>query len=134
VKPRSTSCSAASTNSIASGSSVRSSAITSSFTQSVSSASRPSCAVSTASRAVKHPAVFGRTCTPARFNTSITEPSACASTRRIATVVSSVPDAISARSRTSRLGAPPVPMMSREENARPAITSGSSTVSLPARR
>ena len=37
-----------------------------------------------------------------------------ASTRRIATVVSSVPDATSARSSTSRLAAPPVPMISRD--------------------
>jgi hypothetical protein len=52
TKPSSTSCSAASSSSTGSGNSVRSSAMTSSFTQSVSSASRPRRAVRTASRAV----------------------------------------------------------------------------------
>ena len=42
------------------------------------------------------------------------------SMRRIATVVSSVPDASSAASITSRLGAPPVPMINREVNSLPA--------------
>ena len=59
MKPSSTSSSAASSSAGASGSSVRSSPITSSLTQSVSNASRASLAVSTASRAVKQPAVFG---------------------------------------------------------------------------
>ena len=45
---------------MASGSRVRSSAITSSLTQSVCSASRASCAVSTASAAPRQPAVFGQ--------------------------------------------------------------------------
>ena len=52
TKPSSTSSSAAATSSTASGSSVRSSPITSSLIQSVSNASRASCAVITASRAV----------------------------------------------------------------------------------
>ena len=43
----------------------------------------------------------------------------------MATVVSSVPEASSAASITSRLGAPPVPMISREPKLRPAMTSGS---------
>ena len=59
TKPSSTSSSAASSSAGASGSSVRSSPITSSLTQSVSNASRASLAVSTASRAVKQPAVLG---------------------------------------------------------------------------
>ena len=66
MKPSSTSSSAASSSAGASGSSVRSSPITSSLTQSVSNASRASCAVRTASRAVKQPAVFGSSRTPAR--------------------------------------------------------------------
>ena len=86
----------------------------------------------TASAAVKQPAVFGSTRMPRAASTSSTDPEAAGSTRRIATVVSSVPDAASARSSTSRLGAPPVPMMSRELIASPAITNGSSMVSLPA--
>ena len=61
VKPSSTRISAASSSSIGSGSRVRSSATTSSLTQSVPSASRASRAVSTASPAVKQPAVFGST-------------------------------------------------------------------------
>ena len=52
TKPSATSCSAAAQQLAASGSSVRSSPITSSLTQSVSNASRASCAVATASRAV----------------------------------------------------------------------------------
>src|SRR5260370_41209559 len=50
------------------------------------------------------------------------------STRRIATVVISVPDAMSARSSTSRLGVPPVPMIRREPNFSPAMISGSSVI------
>jgi hypothetical protein len=46
-----------------------------------------------------------------------------ASTRRIATVVISVPEAISASSKTARLAAPPVPMISRDVKLRPAIVS-----------
>src|SRR5262249_29729621 len=49
-------------------------------------------------------------------------------TRRIATVVSSVPDAMSASSSTLRFAAPPVPMISREPNSRPAIVSFDSPV------
>ncbi len=81
--------------------------MTSSFTQSVSSASRANLAVSTAFRAVKHPAVFGSTRTPLRSRTDSTDPWADASTRRMATVASSVPDAAMACSSVSRLAAPP---------------------------
>ncbi len=125
TNPSATSFSAASRVSTGSGSRVRSSPITSSFTQSVWHASRASRAVSSASPAVRQPAVFGRISTPSRRSRSNTEPRAVLSTRRIATVVSSVPDATSAASRISRLGAPPVPMISREPNGRPAISSGS---------
>jgi hypothetical protein len=52
VNPSATSSSAARSSSTPSGSSVRSSPITSSFTQSVSNASRASCATFTASEAV----------------------------------------------------------------------------------
>ena len=78
--------------------------------------------------------MLGSTRMPRLVRTSSTEPVAAGSTRRMATVVSSVPDAASARSSTSRLGAPPVPMMSRELIGSPAITNGSSMVSLPALR
>ena len=67
MKPSSTNCSAALTNSMASGSRVRSSAMTSSFTQSVPSASRASCAVSTASAAPRQPAVLGSGVMPSRL-------------------------------------------------------------------
>ena len=98
-----------------SGSRVRSSATTSqSFTQLVSNASRASCAVSTASAAVRHPAVLGSTPIPSRRNRSSTPVWPAASTRRMATVVSSVPDATSARSSTERFDAPPVPVISRD--------------------
>ena len=40
----------------------------------------------------------------------------------MATVVSAVPEAISAAPRPSRLGAPPVPMMSRDARATPSMT------------
>ncbi len=109
VNPSSTNVSAASRSSIGSGSSVRSSAITSSLISEVPRASRASRAVNTASPAVKQPAVLGSTRMPSRSRTDSTEPCTEASTRRIATVVSSVPEATSARSRTSRLGAPRCP-------------------------
>src|SRR6478736_4016894 len=58
-----------------------------------------------------------------RFSRPSTPVPPSASTRRIATVVSSVPDAISASSSTARFDAPPVPRISREPNSRPAIVS-----------
>ncbi len=61
-----------------------------------------------------------------RSRMSSTEPGAPGSMRRMATVVSSVPDASSAASITSRLGAPPVPMINRDPNVRPAMMKGSS--------
>src|SRR6201997_4115399 len=123
TKPSSTNSSAALTNSTASGSSVRSSAITSSFTQSVCSASRANCAVSTASAALRHPAVLGSGVMPSRVNSSSTPVPLVASTRRMATVVSSVPDATRDSSSTVRLVAPPVPMISRDVKLRPAMVS-----------
>src|SRR5205085_5188277 len=44
---------------------------------------------------------------------------------RMATVTSCVPDATIARSRASRLGAPPVPSMSLDAKVTPARTNGS---------
>lgn len=91
--------------------------------------------MSTASPAVKQPAVFGSTRMPSRSSTDSTEPCTEAFTRRIATVVSSVPEATSARSSTSRLGAPPVPMIRRDAYVVPPRTKGSSAmVSLLGRR
>src|ERR1700683_10181 len=109
-----------------SGSSITSSAMTSSLTHIVPSASAASLVVLTASAAVKQPAVFGSALIPRSASTSSTEPPEPGSSRRMATVVSSVPDAASARPSTSRLGAPPVPMISRDPNFSPAISSGSS--------
>ncbi len=131
VNPRLTSMSAASSSSIGSGSRVCSSAITSSFTQSVPSASRASSAVCTASAAVWQPAVLGSTRMPRSVSRPSTDRPPPGATRRMATVVSSVPDAASARSSTSRLGAPPVPMISREPNFSPAMTRGSVMVQPP---
>ncbi len=128
VKPSSTRISAASSSSTPSGRRVRSSATTSSLIQSVPSASRASRAVRTASPAVKQPAVLGRTEMPSLVSTDRTEPWTVGSSRRIATVVSSVPDATRARSRTSRLGAPPVPMIRREVKVRPPRVKRSSAM------
>src|SRR5215204_1385107 len=122
VKPSATSSSAATSNSAGSGNSVWSSPITSSFTQSVSSASRASLAVVTASRAVKQPAVFGSTSRPACSSTSTIEPRALGSTRRIATVASSAPDSRAASAITCRLRKPPVPRIRRDSSGRPAIS------------
>src|SRR5262249_21114957 len=65
--------------------------------------------------------VLGSGLIPSRLSRSSTPVPLSVSTRRIATVVSSVPDAISASSSTLRFAAPPVPMISREPNSRPAI-------------
>jgi hypothetical protein len=70
LKPSRTSSFAASSNPCVSGSWVSSSAMTSSFSQSVSRASRASFAVRTASRAVKQPAVLGSNVMPRERNTS----------------------------------------------------------------
>src|SRR3954447_12026489 len=121
TKPSFTSSSAASSSSVGSGRSVRSSPITSSFTQSVSKASRASLAVETASRAVKQPAVLGSNEQPASVRTSTIEPRALGSTRLSASVARSAPDARTASPITSRLRKPPVPMTRRDSNSRPAI-------------
>src|SRR6185369_5799042 len=60
---------------------------------------------------------------PSRCSRSSTPVPPSASTRRIATVVSSVPEATSACSSTARLAAPPVPRINRDPNSRPAIVS-----------
>jgi hypothetical protein len=67
--------------------------------------------------------VFGRTNSPARSSSSTIDPGAPTSTRRSATVTISAPEASIARSITSRLRKPPVPMISRELQPRPAISS-----------
>ena len=103
MKPSATSVCAASSSSAGSGSSVRSSPITSSLTQSVPSASRARWAVVTASRAVKQPAVFGSTWQPASSSTSTIEPRAPGSTRRSATVARSAPEATTAAAMASGL-------------------------------
>jgi hypothetical protein len=97
TNPSATSCSAASSNSTGSGRRVRSSPMTSSLTHGVSNASRARRAVSTASRAVRQPAVLGSSRTPHRCSSSTNDPVAEASTRRRATVTSSVPEATIAR-------------------------------------
>src|SRR5215472_4778987 len=98
-----------------------SSATTSSLTQSVPSASRASLATSRASAAVWQPAVFGSTVTPACRMVPSSEPSPAAGRRRIATVVSSVPEAASTLPSTSRLCTPPVPTISLEVSFRSAM-------------
>src|SRR6478609_3656854 len=50
----------------------------------------------------------------------------------MATVVRAVPEARSAAPRPSRLGAPPVPMMSRDPRATPSITRASPVPGFPA--
>src|SRR4249920_107464 len=59
---------------------------------------------------------------------SSSDPGAATSMRRMATVVSSVPDASNAASMTSRLGAPPVPMINREPNSLPAMINRSTSL------
>src|SRR4051812_33254089 len=58
---------------------------------------------------------------PADASTSTIEPRALGSTRLRASVARSAPDARTASPITSRLWKPPVPMISRERNSRPAI-------------
>src|SRR4051795_1670439 len=95
--------------------------MTSSLTQSVSNASRARRAVRTASRAVKQPAVLGRSCTPAASSTSTSEPRAPGSMRRSATVTSSEPLASMAAASVSSERKPPVPSRSREVSSRPPM-------------
>src|SRR4051795_7422224 len=67
---------------------------------------------------------------PADASTSTIEPRAAGSTRRSASVARSAPDARTASPITSRLRKPPVPMIRRERNSRPAIVNlpGSATL------
>src|ERR1700724_978702 len=58
--------------------------------------------------------------TPARRMVPIRDPSPVALTRRMATVVSWVPETARTLPRTSRDCAPPVPTISREDRSRPA--------------
>src|SRR4051795_3275871 len=68
---------------------------------------------------------------PADASTSTIEPRAAGSTRRSASVARSAPDARTASPITSRLRKPPVPMISRERNSRPAMTKPSATLHRP---
>ena len=126
VKPSATSCSAAASSSTASGSRVRSSPITSSLTQSVSNASRASWASLTASVGGVAAGGVGQQPHPAPVEQVEQPPAAPAavSTRRSATVTSSVPEARIACSSACRLAAPPVPRISREVKVSPARSSG----------
>ncbi len=60
---------------------------------------------------------------------SSTDPGVAVSTRRMDTVHMAVPDASIAAAMTARLGAPPVPMISREASSSPAMTRMSSAMS-----
>ena len=99
------------------------------------SASRPSRAVNSASLAVWQPAVLGRMCTPAWRSVPSSDPVPPGATRRMATVLTAVPEAASTRPSTSRLGTPPVPTMSRELSSRPPssqVSPGSAWAAGPA--
>src|SRR5215831_7202482 len=91
----------------------------------VSSASRASSAVSTASFAVWQPAVLGRKWMCLGMRSTRLSSSPARLMRRIEAVAISLPLAASASSITWRLGYPAVPRNKRERNSRPAITSGS---------
>jgi len=102
-----------------SGNSVRVSPITSSFTSCVSSSSRASRAVVTASCTVVHPAVLGRMWKRSGGIQSSREPRSreATSTRRTATVTISAPLASSALRFSSNERYLPVPMISRERSS-----------------
>src|SRR3954452_14701558 len=100
------------------------------LTQSLSHASRASLAVTTASRAVKQPAVFGSSSTPHSSRTSVSEPRACGSIRRSAIVTSSARVARIASASVSRRLKPPVPRMRRERSVRPPTCSGVSVTGI----
>src|SRR5262245_40023792 len=104
--------------------------MTSSLTQSVPNASRASFAVTTASRAVKQPAVLGSSSTPHSSMTSTSEPRALGSMRRRAIVTSSALVARMASASVSRRLKPPVPRMSRERSMRPATSKGVSVIGM----
>ena len=106
-----------------------SSAITSSLTQSVPSASRAELGGQHRLGAGEAAGGVGQHGDLVPVQHVEHRPGRAGSIRRIATVVSSVPEASSAASITSRLGAPPVPMISREPNDRPAMQSRSSPCS-----
>src|SRR3954451_10942238 len=106
--------------------------MTSSLTQSVSNASRARRAVRTASRAVKQPAVLGRSCTPAASSTSTNEPRALGSMRRSAAVTSSPPLPWMAAASASSERKPPVPSSRREVSSRPPMVKVSCSVTATA--
>src|SRR6266508_3032837 len=117
VKPSFASTRDASTSPSTSGKSVRRSPITSSFTRSPISSSRPSRAVRIASSAVKQAAVFGRSLIPFGIHSrSDSDPFFERSSRRTATVTTSAPEATSARCIVGKSGYLPVPTRSRLVN------------------
>src|SRR6516164_8070440 len=99
--------------------------MTSSLIQLVSSASRASSAVSTASFAVWQPAVLGRKRTRPDSRSTRLSSSPARLMRRIEAVTICVPLAATASSIILRFGKPAVPRNSRESNVWPAMTRGS---------
>src|SRR5919106_5826715 len=125
VKPSLTSSSAAWTSCSTSGYRVSRSPISSSLTQSVSTASRASCAVSTASRAVVQPAVLGSSRHRPAIRSTRLSGAPDRSIRRIEAVTSSAPLAAIASIITCRFGYPAEPISSREAKSAPAMVRGS---------
>src|SRR5512138_2954259 len=118
TKPSFTRTRAACTSPSTSGKSVRRSPITSSFTRSPMSSSRPRRAVRTASSAVQHAAVFGRSVMPFGIHSrSDSDPFFERSSLRTATVTTSAPEATSARCMVGKSGYLPVPTRRRLVNA-----------------
>ena len=94
--------------------------MTSSLTQSVPNASRASFAVSTASPAVAHPAVFGSTRTPSSWSNERSEPRPDASTLLTATVATAAPDSTQRAAQRFEAGHP----AGAEEEARAQYLAG----------
>ena len=111
--------------------SVRSFPITSSLTQSVPNASRASLAVRTASDAVAHPAVFGRTRMPSSSRSDSSEPRREGSTRRTATVARPGPRLLE-RGAAGRAGwsSRPCRAAAADRSISPAMQSGSGASAL----
>src|SRR5262245_26842670 len=99
--------------------------MTSSLIQSVSSASRASSAVSTASLAVWQPAVLGRNWMCLGIRSTRLSSSPARLMRRIEAVTISVALAAIESSMSLRLGYPAVPRNRRERSSRPAMIRGS---------
>src|SRR5258708_5456400 len=98
--------------------------MTSTLIQLVSKASRANSAVSTASRAVSQPAVFGRKRRP--FNRlTVSDARRSSEIRRIDMVTTSAPLASTASTRMRWFGYPAVPRKRREPSVTPAMQNGS---------